>query len=160
MTARAATLLAWCLFASMARADGGAPVATMQSACGRSVLLVQPAQPTVGEVAFIMLGPAACGQAIVLEERQGEAWVPIPMAWNESESAWMGRTHLEGAGAHTMRWGLDGGAPQPLELLVAASAPAWQSNLPWLLWWVPAGLLLVVRARALRARNYTARRAA
>lgn len=160
MNGRLARALAWIVCVAGAWADGGMPVATRSVPSGRCTLLLRPAQPCIGDAEFLMLGPGACGDACVLVERQGDAWVPIPMRWSEAESAWVGRTRFERSGPCEFRWDCAEAGPQTVTVQVSEPPSTWQSSVPWLLWWIPAGLLLVVRARAVAARTYTAKRSA
>ncbi|MBM4007998.1 MAG: hypothetical protein FJ285_00170 [Planctomycetes bacterium] len=145
-------------------ADGGAIVDRGEWEGNRFVLWVNPSPPTVGPTEWTLMyagDTASASQRIVLR-LDGEAG-----AWQEELFAPVdaGRavhtcdTVLPFAGEWIVTLRIDGSSRQPrtMSLRVQPAAEPWHAALPWMLLWIPAGVLLILREslamRQGRARN-------
>jgi len=133
-------------------ADGGAIVDRGEWGGGRFVLWVNPAPPTVGPTEWTLLysaDAASSSQRIVLRlDGEGGAWQEGTFTPVDAGSAMHTCvSSLPFAGEWTVTLQIDGSAWQPhtVALRVQPAAEPWHAALPWMLLWIPAGVLLVLR---------------
>lgn len=139
----------------VARADGGAPVASVKERGRTLTLLVRPAEPRAGPVEFTLLGEAPEGW--VLSLRGPDEAAPSVVAWSSLRpAAREARVELERPGSWSVQVGPAAAEPAlQAQVEVGAPSPAWSDRWPWLAAWVPIAVLVACRNAAV---TYTARR--
>jgi hypothetical protein len=140
-----------------ASADGGVPIISLQGAHGRCTLVMEPAQPVVGPVAFEVIGAGDDPVQLTLVEAGADVATPVALAPDAAMGHWRGVTRFDADGPCdiTLVWGDH--ARGTARVSVAPPPAPWQVQWPWLVAWIAPGALLVLRQRSLRRRIYTAR---
>lgn len=152
-----------CALTSRANCDGGQVIATATFGHEHAVMMVNPAQATVGLVAVIVrvsagLEPITC----VLSAHGASNDAPIQCALSDDPDGLGQRAVIECADASL--WTLSvrvttstGEFEFTGELRVAPSPPQWQSQAPWILSWLPiAGILCIRQVARRQAKHYDA----
>jgi hypothetical protein len=152
-------LLACCLVQRPGLCDGGA-VMLVDRAEGRSwTLMMRPARPAVGPVEFDLIGNGSADARLALREADGPEEV-LAFEPGPAPRVAHARTTLDREGSCVLRLLAPGsGAPAEIRFEVGPAAEPTLSRLPWILAWIPLCALLLLRAQALRSRNYTRDRA-
>lgn len=156
-------MLLMCAMTNRAHSDGGQVIATATLGNQRAVMMVNPSQATVGIVAVIVrvsegLEPMTC----VLSALAFSSDAPIQCALSADPDGLGQRALIECAQASL--WTISarlatarGEIELKGELQVAPAPPKWQSQLPWILAWIPIAGILCVRQLARRhAKHYDA----
>jgi hypothetical protein len=133
--------------------DGGALVARGEVGGAAAAVFILPVPPRVGEVEVEAVGRPWRESPPRIEMRLGDLLVsasaePCP----EDPLASRAVLVLPEAGTWALRVESAAGWLEA-RIPVAAAPPPWRARLPWMLLWVPALLLLGVRARLRRAAN-------
>ena len=151
--------LAWLVFLGFTRltlADGGVPVLVVKAGDRSWTVLMRPARPVVGPIDLDVLGPASSDAVLELREGDGP-WESISLESGADASVMHARVTLERSGTCDLRLRVcDSTASAQACIEVSERPDAAMAHWPWVLAWVPMIGLLWLRARALRARLYTA----
>jgi hypothetical protein len=147
-------LLVWCLHicGPFAAADGGAIVDRGEWGDGRFVLWVNPAPPTVGpaEWTLMYLGDAKshAPQMVLRLEGKGAVWQEGNFQPTDGDGVLLTcvtSLPFEGEWTATLRADDSNWQPREVALRVQAAPAQWHAALPWMLLWIPAGVLMVLR---------------
>lgn len=140
----------------LALADGGVPILVVKAGDRSWTVLVRPARPVVGPIELDVLGPPESDAVLELREAEG-AWESIPLEVGADAGVMHARVTLERSGTCDLRLRVrDSTASARACIEVSERPDAAMAHWPWILAWVPMIGLLWLRARALRARLYTA----
>jgi len=133
-------------------ADGGAIVDRGEWGGGRFVLWVNPAPPTVGPTEWTLLHSidtsSTLPRMVLRLEGPGGVWQEGTFASVDAGSAMqtcITSLPLAGEWTVTLRGEGDGWQPHTVALRVQPAAAPWHAALPWMLLWIPVGVLMVLR---------------
>lgn len=136
----------------LVRADGGAIVDRGEWGGGHFVLWVNPAPPTVGPTEWTLLhavDAASMPRRMVLRlDGAGGAWqeeVFVPTDAGSAMHTCITSLPFAGEWRVTLRIEDPEWQPHTVALVVQPAQAPWHAALPWMLLWIPAGLLLVLR---------------
>ena len=145
-----------CATTSRAIADGGQVIATATLGQEHAVMMVNPSRATVGMVAVIVrvtngLLPVEC----VLSAHGASHDAPIQCALSDDPDGLGQRALIECSDASLWTISVrvasaNGELVLNGTLQVAPAPPRWQSQLPWILVWIPLAALLFIRQVARR----------
>jgi|GEM_PF-2977638 len=150
-----ACLVASLLATTLARADGGVPIASVETPSGRCTLIMLPAQPSVGSVTFTLLGDLAQPPWLQMQDASQNQPISAPMQRDSQGNAWHVSTTFSNQGECVVSITAHGETLMQTSMQVQAAPPAWQSQLPWILCWMPVFVVLALRQWALVGRLHT-----
>lgn len=159
MSRRTRTWLGWIVLLGATRsgwADGGVPILVVKAGDRSWTLLVRPAQPMVGPIELDLLGLGGSGAVLEMREQDGP-WEMLSLEAGPDPRLVHARAMLERSGPCDFRLRMgEGTAPAQARVEVSERPGTAMAQWPWILAWIPMVGVLWLRARAIRARPYTA----